>query len=100
VDHNRSGPHSAERWPGGRRYSVTALFQALDGRTFHHYDDLIDSVLGLLNAHLTEFPSDYGYRDALAYAEAQGWLAAAADGRSVTVMCSAAFEAELAAMAA
>ena len=40
-----------------------------------------------MNSHLSEFPAGYRYEDALALAEARGWLDASADGRAVTVVC-------------
>lgn len=70
-----------------RRYDVTALFEVLDGQTFHHYDDLVDAVLALMNTNLSEFPVSYSYRDAMVLAERRGWLNTGDNGRSVTVAC-------------
>jgi len=72
-----------------RRYSVAALFCELDGQSFSTFEELVDAVLALMNAHLTEFPVGYGYRDALLLARERGWLSVSQEGRAVTVTCSA-----------
>jgi hypothetical protein len=90
-------PNAASRQ---RSYSAAALFHDLDGQTFHRFDDLIDEVLALMNAHLSDFPVGYTYRDAIALAEIRGWLAASADGRSVSVACQRTAETQLPALAA
>jgi hypothetical protein len=82
-----------------RGYSATALFCELDGQSFSHYENLVDRVLELMNAHLREFPVGYGHREALALARERGWLSVSPDGRSVTVLCGTPAETSVAALA-
>ena len=56
------------------RYSTADLFRELDGRSFSSYRKFEEAVIAAFNEHLDEFPPHYSYRNAIAWADQQGWL--------------------------
>jgi hypothetical protein len=56
------------------RYSIEDLFKELDGQSFGAYRDFEAAVIKVFNNHLQEFPPHYSYRNAITWADRQGWL--------------------------
>jgi hypothetical protein len=54
---------------------ITALFEPLDGQRFRSYVDLERAVRERFRADRTQFPSEFGYRDAISWATDQGVIA-------------------------
>ena len=55
--------------------SMTAeMFEALDGRVFKSYADVVAAVSSALGARRHVFPAHYRPGDAVAWARENGWL--------------------------
>jgi hypothetical protein len=55
-------------------YTTEDLFNEIDGKTYASYREFEDEVIGLFNQHLSDFPPHYTYRDAITWADRNGWL--------------------------
>ena len=56
------------------RFSARDLFNQLAGQEFGDHKLLEQAVVSMFDDHLTDFPPGYTYRNAIDWAERQGWL--------------------------
>jgi hypothetical protein len=55
-------------------YSTEDLFREMDGKSYRSYSEFEQEVIALFNEHLWDFPPHYSYRDAITWADRNGWL--------------------------
>lgn len=55
-------------------FGIADLFASIDGESFSGETEFQGAVIRSFNAHLQNFPPQYNYLDAIAWAVRQGWI--------------------------
>lgn len=66
-----------------RPYTTEDLFREMDGKSYSSYREFEYAVIELFNEHLWDFPAHYSYRDAIVWADRNGWLRPGEDSFAV-----------------